>query len=304
MSFYKLSFLGFLLIISQIVAGQNINSTERSIIIDSIPFELTSHNNISIKAILNKVDTLNLMFHTAAGSVTLIEESVKRLKSTNWNKEYNVKSWGGEASSRYSENNSLQIGKLQWENLAIWENKNSGPKTDGKFGPNLFEDKVIEIDFDHSLLKIYSTLPSKIEYFEKLHLIYENGDMFIDLVSVVGENSYKNRFLIHSGYGGTVLYDDKFVETSKIGEKLQVIEESQLKDSYGNILKTKKAILPLFTIGKTVFKDMPIGFFEGAIGRQKMSVIGGNLLKRFDIIIDADRKHIYLKENQLTNLIF
>lgn len=35
------------------------------------------------------------------------------------------------------------------------------------------------------------------------------------------------------------------------------------------------------------------------IGRQKMSVIGGEVLKRFNIVIDAERSFIYVRPNQL-----
>jgi len=89
-----------------------------------------------------------------------------------------------------------------------------------------------------------------------------------------------------------------------MGAHLEVISESELKDSYGNILKTKKALLPAFKLGNIKVKELPIGFFEGAIGRQKMSVMGGNLLKRFNIIIDIEAAHIYLKPNSLMELPF
>jgi hypothetical protein len=49
---------------------------------------------------------------------------------------------------------------------------------------------------------------------------------------------------------------------------------------------------------------MPVGFFEGAIGKQKMSVVGGDVLKRFNILIGLDRTEIYLKPNSLFNNAF
>lgn len=71
-----------------------------------IQFQLTEQNNISVKAILNGKDTVNLMFHTAASSVTLIEDATKRMKSLIFNSNIDeVKSWGGEANAaRLSEN--------------------------------------------------------------------------------------------------------------------------------------------------------------------------------------------------------
>lgn len=42
----------------------------------------------------------------------------------------------------------------------------------------------------------------------------------------------------------------------------------------------------------------------GSIGRQKMSVLGGDLLKHFNIIIDRKNGFIYIKPNQLMDTPF
>ncbi|HYD90720.1 MAG TPA: retropepsin-like aspartic protease [Flavobacterium sp.] len=265
-----------------------------------IPFQLTGYNNLSVQAILNKQDTVHLMFHTAANALTLTEESIKRLKTVQFDGADTVKSWGGSGnSSRYSKSNSLQIGPLAWENISIWENKNSGQHTDGKFGTDLFENKVIEIDFIKNIISVSSILPAKAKKYKKHKLRSENGNLFIEAVAVIGQDTFTNSFLIHSGYSGSILFDDKFTNERALSNKLKIVAEKELKDSYGNVLKTQKAILPQFHIGSEKLTNVTVGFFAGAIGRQKMSVIGGDILKRFNIIIDAKREFIYLKPNNL-----
>lgn len=280
---------------TQLVFAQNTKPT-------IIPFKLTEYNNISVKAVVNQKDTVNLMFHTAADALMLTEEATKRIHSIDFNRTDTVSSWGGQNSSRFSKSNTLQIEGLTWENLPIWEDKNSGQHTDGKFGTNLFDKKVIEIDFDKKVIIVSNSLPSKAKNYEKLNLTYNNGNMFIEGTCQVGENVYHNRFLVHSGYSGGLLLDDKFVSDNKLAEQLKVTGEKSLKDSYGNVIKTKKAILPIFALGKAQLNEVPVGFFEGAIGRQKMSIIGGDVLKRFHVIIDAERNAIYLKPNNLKKM--
>jgi len=51
-------------------------------------------------------------------------------------------------------------------------------------------------------------------------------------------------------------------------------------------------------MGETSFTDLTVRFFEGSIGRQKMSVLGGDLLRRFNILLGTERKFIYLKANK------
>jgi hypothetical protein len=266
----------------------------------SIPFQLTSFNNISIKAILNQKDTVQLMFHTGAMNVTITEEATKRLKSLHFDKTIDgVKSWGGVSDeARVTEYNSLAIEGLTWDSITITENKHSGQFTDGKFGLDLFEGKTVQINFDKKVLSVSEKLPKRLKGFEKRKLSYENGFMFIEAdCEIQKDSAIPHRFLVHSGYAGCILLDDKFANEHKLAEKLKITGEKELKDAYGNVLVTKKAILPALKIGHHVLPDISVGFFPGAMGIQKISAIGGDVLKRFNWIIDADRTFIYLKPN-------
>lgn len=266
-----------------------------------IPFHLTAYNNLSVPVLLNEKDTLHLMLHTAANSVTITEDAAKKIKSISFNGTLEgIKSWGGsDNSARVSENNTLQIGGMKFEGVSISENKYSGQQTDGKFGLDLFQDQVIQFDFEKKIILVSSTLPKGIKKYQKLKLTFEDDLLFIEANCKVGDTILKNQFLIHSGYSGGMLLDDQFAHDHQLGTKLKITGEKELKDSYGNVLKTKKAILPSLEIGQEKLADVPVGFFEGAIGRQKMSVMGGDVLKRFNMVIDAKREYIYLKANKL-----
>jgi hypothetical protein len=269
----------------------------------SMPFTLTSQNNIAIKAMINGQDTVTLMFHTAANALTLTEEAISKMKSLHFEGADSVKSWGGaNNSSRFSKSNSLQIGEKKWENIPLWEDLNSGRGTGGKFGPELFEGKVIEIDFDHKIIRVSNHLPSKTRRYERLQLDYNNDMMFVKATSKIANDLLPHTFLIHSGYSGAILFDDEFTAKNQLDSRLVITSEKELKDAFGYILKTNKAVMQGLILGKTRLANVPVGFFKGAIGRQKMSIIGGDLLKRFNMIINADRTAIYLKPNKLSNI--
>lgn len=270
----------------------------------TIPFTLTEFNNISIPATINGTDSVNLMFHTANGGVCLTKDAMQRITSVSMDQSATVNSWGGKTTGRFSENNSLQIGDLSWDEVSITEDEHSGRLTDGKFGPNMFGDKVVEIDFDQSVLKIHPSLPAIDEGYEKLDLVVQGSMMFVEGQMEIGDSTCRNKFLVHSGFGGTALLDDEFVSTNNVADELETISESELRDSFGNVLKTKKVSLPSLSIGGTKFSSVPVGIFDGAIRQQKMSVLGGDILKRFNIIIDAQNAAIYLKPNSLADAAF
>lgn len=272
----------------------------------AFPFRLTADNNLVVRAVLNRVDTVNLMLHTAASAIAITEEAAARLKSLRFTAaDSSVKSWGGDKNiSRFSAGNTLQLGSLKWDNLPLWEDKQSGPGTDGKIGLDLFENKVVELDFDRGELVVYDRLPEKAKGYTRMPLRKDGTMLFLEAFCDDGSKTYSNSFLIHSGYAGAVLLDDLFVRKTGIAGKLKVLSEQKLTDAYGHVLKVKKAVLPELNIGGMKLRQVPAGFFEGAIGRQQMSIIGGDVLKRFHIIIDAERAYIYLKPDSLWEALY
>jgi hypothetical protein len=121
---------------------------------------------------------------------------------------------------------------------------------------------------------------------------------------VIGAHVFKHPFLIHSGYSGAVLLDDQFVLDNRMDTALKTFGVTQLQDSYGNSIRIKRAFLPQLQLGKQTLARVPAGFFEGALGTQKMSILGGDVLKRFNMIIDAERAYIYLEPNHLNASVY
>ena len=277
--------LVLLLFRSVVVAGPSV-----------IPFTLTEFNNISVPAKLNDTDDLRLMFHTANHAVNLTKAAVARATTLKMDESTAVTSWGGKSTARVSSDNKLQIGDFVWNNVVITEDLHSGRLTDGKFGPDLFEEKIIEIDFDTSSLKIHDNLPETTGH-ERLDVDVRHGNLYLSGTMLVNGHHYVQQFMVHSGFGGAVLIDDEFAKEHGFDEKLEVVSESELKDAMGNVLRTKQAVVPSLTFGSHSFKRVPTGLFEGAVGKSTMSVVGGNVLKRFNWLIDAKNARIYLKPN-------
>lgn len=266
---------------------------------DTIPFVLTPYNNIYVQTILNEIDTLNLMFHTGEAGASITEKALEKIHKPDSMTSSTVKSWGGQSDANFFANNQLQIGKHNFDSLTIWVNKRSGRLTDGKFGPGLFKGKLIEVNYDKQLFIVHAQMDKKkYRSFQKFKLIQDNGLLFIKGKLNLGKTKRSQKFMIHTGYGGNVLLDDAFVQKHQLGSQLKIVDESVLLDSYGNKIITKKAILPSFQIGKHKLDDLSISFFDGAIGRQKISVLGNGVLKHYNTLLDLDKGFIYLQPIQ------
>jgi hypothetical protein len=261
----------------------------------AIPFTLTDHNNIVVRVVLNDSDALNLMLHTAATDVTLTEDATRKSKSIKFTDTDKVKSWGGETDARFSKGNQVQIGDLKRNNINVWEDKNSGKDTDGKFGLDFFQNRIVEIDFDHGRIALHDNLPRKVKKYEHLKIETQDGQLFVQGSCLLEGKTYTNKFLIHSGYSGGVLLDDAFAVSSGVEGKIKITDESSLKDSFGHTIKVKKGILPVFVLGNSKISNVPTGFFAGTIGAQKMSLIGSEILKQFNIIFDLANNNLYIE---------
>ncbi len=259
-----------------------------------IPFTLTGHNVIVVSALLNGTDTLNLMLHTASSDLRLTEDAVRKSKSIKFTATDKVKSWGGESDSRSSRGNGLQIGGLKRDNIDVWEDKHSGKDTDGKFGLDFFQNRIVEIDFDQRRIVLHDKIPGKVEAYERLKMENQNGLLMVQGNCLIEGKSYTNKFLLHSGYSGGILLDDAFAAKAGVDGKIKITDESGLKDSFGNTIKVKKGILPVFVLGDVKLTNTPIGFFSGGLGAQKMSVIGSEVLTQFNLIFDIANHDLYI----------
>ena len=260
-----------------------------------IAFTLTPHNNISVPALFNGTDRVNLMFHTAAGAVFLTRDAVRRLTSLHFDAEASVRSWGGQDAVRYSSGNHLQIGELIWDDVGVTEDRHSGRLTDGKFGPHLFEGRVLELDFDRELLTVHAELPPLGSAWQRLELEDRDGNWFVRGSFELEGERLERAFLVHSGFSGALLFDDEFVAQGRLEERLEPLGSRELRDSIGNVLKTTQVRLPNFRLGRTELREVPGEFFAGAVGGRRMSVLGGDVLKRFHLFIDAGNGALYLR---------
>lgn len=264
-----------------------------------IPFTLTTADNISVRAVLNGADAVDLMFHTAVDSVSMTKAAIAKLSGFKADASVDVQSWGGTTAARHSTGNTLQIGGLVFRDVAVTEDENSGAGTAGKFGPSLFAGKVVEVDFDARELVIHARLPAKAENYQRLDVISRHGAMSVLGEVSVGERRFTTEFMLHTGFGGTALLDEEFVRAHGLDAELKPFGASVLKDSYGNDVKTSKVLLPGLRFGETTFTNVPVGLFPGKIGSLRTSVVGAGLLKRLNFIIDAEHRRFYIAPNAL-----
>lgn len=263
---------------------------------DTIPFFLNNQKNICIHAKINETDSVVLMFHTASTGMTLLKDVVGKKAKLNADKSVNVESWGGKSTADYSEGHSLTIGKMKWDSLTIYFNENSGDLTDGKFGIDFFYDKIVEIDYDHLYFIVHSKLPKKSQNYSSIPFEIKRGTMYIPISLYLKNLVYADTFMMHTGYGGSILLDPEIGKRYNMQKELPTISTSELRDAYNNVIKVETKEIPRIKIGNITQRKVSLSFAAQS-SKIPMKVLGSILFRNFNMIIDYKSKKLYLKEN-------
>lgn len=253
---------------------------------DSIPLLINEQNTISIKAVFNNVDTLNLNFDTGTTELVITNDALKnKLKS---------------APKLYTTFYNLKIGNTNYE-TKVYDAALSGHGTDGRFGWDLFKNKIVELNYDKNLLIIHSELPEKIssdKKFTKLKMTFLEDLFFIE--NEIAENGITNKelFLFDTGYQRTLMLDKDLLQEKKFPmEKMEVLKKVIMHGAQGNEIPVITSNLKTFKIGKYKLKNIPIQITNAnkPFKKKDIHILGNEVLKRFNVFLDFKTNTVYLK---------
>jgi hypothetical protein len=255
---------------------------------DTLRFVLTAFNNLKFRAILNRTDTLNLMFDSGTTGLLLTRECMKRkIHSLDVEKDKNI----------------LQVGGLTWKDMRVYPVELSGQETDGRFGWDLFDGKVVEIDYDRCLFIVHTGRPEMAGGYSKLKMDYRHNVFCIDAVLQVKNKKYKGRFLFDNGYQRTIMLDTLMMKEQHFPNDLKVIKRVIMKNGQGMDIPVITVNNEKFTIGKESFLNIPVQLMATTNpARFKTHILGNEVLKRFNTVLDFQSNLVYLKPNKLIGL--
>lgn len=252
----------------------------------TIPFRVTQHHNIIVKTLVNKQDSLDLMFQISMKEASISPNRQRKADHIIFNKD------------EISDNNTVDIGKISLKNVRFFDNELTGHEADGKIGTGMFQGKAFKIDYDNNMFVVYDKKPD-LKGYQPISLLFDNDLFFIHGDNVIdGKRQQEALFLLQSGYSGALLYSNDFADEKQLDKNLKIAGEKQLKTSSGTVVTTKQGILPFFKLGNFVLKDVAAGFFAGEIKMQTKNYFGADMLRRFNWIFDADRKTAYIKPSK------
>ncbi|WP_157580889.1 aspartyl protease family protein [Segetibacter koreensis] len=290
---------------SEVASGQNDNAPS-STLITRFPFTTLSGGIIIIQLRLDDFpDTLNFILDTGSGGVSLDSTTVSYFRLPITPSERRLRGIGSMRKISYVMNRTLHLPNLDVEHLDIHINDYElltsvyGVRIDGIIGYSFLSRYIVKIDYDNNVVEVWNQ--GKIKYPKSGILLNPiiNGIPVFD-ASVIDNTSISSRFYFDTGAGLCLLMSEAFEQDSSILSKGKKIILTQA-EGLGGKTQMKLTTVKQIKIGKYKFKKVPAHIFKDEYNVTAYPSLGGlignDLLRRFNLILNYSEKEIHLKPN-------
>ena len=251
-------------------------------------------------------DSLNFIFDTGCGGLSLDSSTAARLKLTTRSSPNFVRGIAGKRPEELVDGVSLHFGGVDIDSVTMqvsnYEILTSvyGEQIDGIVGYGFFSRFLVTVDYDSSRIDIFSKGP--VRYPRGGYLLRPR---LVGLPMTEGRlhdaRDINSRFYFDTGAGLCLLFSSNFTADSAVfgpKRKRPVRAEGA---GLGGKKEMQLTTLRNFSIGPFHFRQVPTYVFDDSYDVTNYPELGGlignDLLRRFNLIVNYARSEIYLIPN-------
>lgn len=291
--------------------GQEIlNPLPQAKFITRFPFRQFSGGVMTIKAALNNgKDSLNFILDTGSGGISLDSATCAGLALKLTPSDTTITGMGGTHKVSFIYNQQLHLPGLTLQKLNFHVNDYDiltsvyGEKIDGIIGYSFFSRYIVKIDFDKKEIEVYS--PGEITY-PKIGTILRPAFTTLPIIPLnVRDARSKNfSFYFDTGAGLCFLMSENFARDSSIllGRRKPVLIQAE---GMGGRLQMQLTVVKQLQIGHYKFRKVPTYIYSDMFNVTSYPFVGGlvgnDLLRRFNLIINYPKREIHLTPNNSFN---
>jgi len=275
-------------------------------LLTSFPFRQFSGGVILIKATVNdNKDSLNFILDTGSGGISLDSQTVSQLKIPNQLSDKTIRGIAGIRKVNFAYNNTLRLPGLRVDSLNFHINDYDiltsvyGEHIDGIIGYSFFNRYIVKINYDSLLVQVYSKGSMKYPkggYLLKPLLV----NLLIQSARITDAQDRTARFYFDTGAGLCLLLSTDFVEDSTLFSSKRKKVLTQV-EGLGGKKQMELTTVRNFRLGPYRFKRVPAYIFEDEFNVTSYPYLGGlignDLLRRFNVILNYEKRDIYITPN-------
>lgn len=271
-----------------------------------IPFNQLTGGVVILRAAFNNFpDTLNFILDTGSSGISLDSATVAYLKLKPEASEKTIRGIAGIKKVGFLYDQKLHFPGLTIDSLDFHVNDYSilttvyGEQIDGIIGYSVFSRYIVKLDYD-SL---------KLEFWSHGTMRYPRGGFLlrpimttlpVEFARVRDGNSINARFLHDIGAGVCLMLSKDFAEDSAIlGRKRKLWAKEG--EGVGGKIDMHLTVVKELKLGPYRFRNVPTYIFDDVYNVTSYPYLGGlignDILRRFNSIINYDKRDIYLVPN-------
>lgn len=275
-------------------------------LLTSFRFKLLTGGIITLKAKLGEYpDSLNFILDTGSGGISLDSVTCNELKLKTVPSDRTIRGIAGVKQVQFAYNQVLHLPGLSVDSLNFHINDYDiltsayGEKIDGIIGFSVLSRFIVRVDYDSSKIHIYSRGTYK----------YPRGGFLLRplLVNipilgaeVKDAKQIFARFYFDTGAGMSLLLSSDFVNDSSVVGKRRKWYATQA-EGLGGKAPMKQGVVKQLRFGPYKFRNVPTFIFDDEYNVTQYPSLGGlignDLLRRFNLILNYEQRHIYLVPN-------
>jgi|GEM_PF-5347344 len=268
--------------------------------------------HLFIKVQTKQGDSLNFIFDTGATGASIDSATAERVGISKENRQ-NVSIAGSGGSQFYTMavNQNLKVGSAELNNInLVLVNLSSlsaavGSRIDGIIGYEILNNYVTQLDFDHKKLLLYDKIQTADTSGYTGIPFQFNKDVLIPRfpisIKLANGESFTGRAMFDTGNAFSLIVSTPFSKyhdfKSKIGETTQVQGRGMNAFTQDQI-----ATIQSMSFNNFKFDQMAIRLTINDQAEPKdgyLGILGIEVIKHFNVILDYANKRIYLKPNKL-----
>jgi hypothetical protein len=254
---------------------------------------------LHLRGSVNGSKTLDLIFDTGAESCVIYPSAkAKGVALTLDGTVLNAGS-GGVTLRQVSRENRLEICDAQWNHEPfIYVEKQAG-RADGIIGYTVFENRIVEFDYDRMLMIVHDSLPAYSDDFSKIDMSFSGTLPSVEVLMANGETSCRGPFILDTAGTACMLVNQAFAVNHGLHSTLKKIGTGVSRGLGSESIYSNQLMLPTLTIAGHSLSEVPI-HVELPSDRNKAppgGVVCMDVLSRFNTILDFPANEAYFKPN-------
>lgn len=286
--------------------AQEIVSGGPARLITRFSFEQLTGGVVIVRGTFDKhPDTLNFIFDTGSGGISLDSSTAAQLQLELSPSDRTIRGIAGVKNVEYARNHTLNLPGLSVSGLDFHINDYElltgvyGVKIDGIIGYSFLRRYLVTVDYDKKIIAVYT--PGDFKYPRGGYLLRPAITGLPMQYAYVGENrKVFGRFYLDTGAGLNLLLSNDFVGDSSLFAPKKN-RYPTVAEGLGGKKEMEMVVLKSFKIGSYKFKKVPIYLFDDEFNvtsyPQLGGLIGNDILRRFNVVINYPRSEIHLLPN-------